>query len=56
MILFSFNLIEFININKDTIPKERLVPNLSMSDNYTIQEWIELSAPVKKNKKCISCF
>ena len=29
--------------------------NLSMSDNYTIQEWIELSAPVK-NKKCYRCF
>lgn len=27
--------------------------NLSMSNNYTIQEWIKLS---KESKKCISCF
>ena len=33
--------------------------NLSMSDNYTIQEWIKLSAPVKeekKERKCCKCF
>jgi len=34
--------------------------NLSMSDNYTISEWIQLSEnnrlPKIKNKKCISCF
>tara|TARA_B100001057_G_C22668813_1_gene878990 strand:+ start:27 stop:371 length:345 start_codon:yes stop_codon:yes gene_type:complete len=29
--------------------------NLSMSDNYTIQEWIELSAPIKE-KRCCRCF
>ena len=27
--------------------------NLSMSDNYTIQEWIKLSQP---RKKCFICF
>jgi 5-methylcytosine-specific restriction endonuclease McrA len=26
--------------------------NLSMSDNYTIQEWVELSKPKKKWIKC----
>ena len=29
--------------------------NLSMGDNYTIKEWIELSKKSKKNK-CYSCF
>ena len=30
--------------------------NLSMSDNYTIQEWIKLSdKDKKKNKKCFLC-
>ena len=32
--------------------------NLSMSDNYTIQEWIKLSEKgddKDKNKKCFSC-
>ena len=28
--------------------------NLSMSNNYTIQEWIKLSKP--KKKKCLGCF
>ena len=31
--------------------------NLSMSDNYTIKEWIQLSAPVKEKKdKFCGCF
>ena len=28
--------------------------NLSMSDNYTIQEWVTFSKP--KKKKCCNCF
>ena len=28
--------------------------NLSMSDNYTIQEWIKLSG--EKQTRCFSCF
>ena len=30
--------------------------NLSMSDNYTIQEWSELSKPKKNFKDYFSCF
>tara|TARA_B110000285_G_scaffold7476_1_gene7753 strand:- start:2039 stop:2335 length:297 start_codon:yes stop_codon:yes gene_type:complete len=30
--------------------------NLSMSDNYTIEEWCNLSKDKTKKKKCFGCY